>query len=128
MNEQELITLADRSIAAWNTQDVDRVLACYTDDLVYRDPHIRGAIEGRDAMRRYLDRLFGGWNMAWTRRGVHLFAGGDGCVVLWRARFRRAASAITVEIGGMDLVEVRGDRICRNEVYFDRTALAVFEI
>lgn len=127
MTDNEMIALADRFLAAWTSQDVGAVLACYTDDLVYRDPNTRGAVEGQDAMRRYLVKLFGRWNMTWQRRGAHLFAGGDGCAVLWRATFRRPGSAVTVEIGGMDLVEMRGDRIARNEVYFDRTALAAFE-
>jgi hypothetical protein len=34
-----------------------------------------------------------------------------------------AAGGKTIEVNGMDLVVVRGERMCRNEVYFDRMAL-----
>lgn len=41
---------------AWNRQDVEAVLDRYTPDVIYRDPNTRGAVQGREAMRRYLTR------------------------------------------------------------------------
>ncbi len=35
----------------------------YTDDCVYRDPNTRGAVSGREALARYLTKLFRQWNM-----------------------------------------------------------------
>ena len=31
-------------LAAWNSQDVERLLDCYTHDVRYRDPNTRGEI------------------------------------------------------------------------------------
>lgn len=125
MDEPKLLALANEFLAAWNTQDVDRVLATYTDDVRYRDPNTRGDVEGQDALRRYLTKLFAGWKMHWSLRQAFLFQGGEGAAVLWRASFRRPGGGGTeVVIDGMDLVVVRGDRLARNEVYFDRAALA----
>jgi ketosteroid isomerase-like protein len=124
MDRQKMLALAETFLAAWNTQDVDRVLSCYTDDLEYRDPNTRGAVRGRDALRRYLSKLFGRWQMHWSLREAHLFADGNGCAVLWRAMFQRPGSDVPVEIDGIDYVEVRDDRIARNEVCFDRAQLA----
>jgi len=115
--------LVDRFLAAWNQQDVDQVLACYTDDVRYRDPNTRGDVLGHEALRRYLTRLFAGWQMTWARREVFDLAGGSGVAFLWRATFRRGDDPRVVEIDGMDLAVVRGDRLERNEVYFDRSAL-----
>ncbi len=64
---------------------------------------------GRDAMRRYLARLFGAWKMTWTAREVSDLGDEDA----------------VIEIDGMDLAVLRGDRVARNEVYFDRTALGL---
>ncbi len=124
VTEARLAELAEAFLAAWNTQDVEKVLACYTDDLVYRDPNTRGEIHGAEAMGRYLPKLFDGWQMHWATRAAPLaLAGQDGSAVLWRASFRRAGASQVVEADGMDLVILEGDRIKRNEVYFDRTVL-----
>lgn len=124
MDRETMHALAEEFLAAWNTQEVDRVLACYTTDLEYRDPNTRGAVRGPAAMRRYLSKLFGRWQMHWSLREAHLFDDGGGCAVLWRASFRRSASEAPIEIDGIDFVEVRNGRIARNEVCFDRAQLA----
>jgi ketosteroid isomerase-like protein len=116
--------LVTRFLEAWNSQDVERVVDCYTDNLRYRDPNTRGEVVGRDAMRRYLMRLFAGWRMTWARREIYDLAGVDGVTFLWRATFRRSGdTGPVVEIDGIDLVVLDGDRVARNEVYFDRMAL-----
>ena len=114
--------VAKRFLAAWTSQDVDAVLATYTEDLVYRDPNTRGEIRGANAMRRYLTRLFGAWEMTWSLREAHVSAEGTGAV-LWHATFRPRGGGAPVEADGMDLVQVRGGRVARNEVQFDRTLL-----
>ena len=124
MERATMLSLAERFLGAWNTQDVERVLGCYTADLEYRDPNTRGAVRGADAMRRYLSKLFAGWKMHWALREAHLFDDRAGCAVLWHATFQRPGSETTIGIDGMDLVEVRDDRIARNEVCFDRAPLA----
>ncbi len=124
MNRDEMLSLADRFLTAWNTQDVARVLACYTSDVDYRDPNTRGSVRGSEALGRYLTKLFAGWRMHWSLREAHLFADGGGCAVLWRATFQRPGGDTTIEIDGMDFVEMRADRIARNEVRFDRAQLA----
>jgi hypothetical protein len=99
-------------------------VACYTPDLVYRDPGTRGEVRGADAFRRYLRRLFGAWRMHWSAREVFPLAGTDGTAVLWRATLTPVGAEAGVEIEGMDLAVLEGERLKRNEVYFDRAALA----
>ena len=124
MDEHTMLVMADELLQAWNTHQVERVVSCYTADLEYRDPNTRGAVRGADAMRRYLTKLFAGWRMHWALRDARLFDGGHGCAVLWRATFRRPHDETTIEIDGMDFVEVRDGRIAHNEVCFDRAQLA----
>jgi ketosteroid isomerase-like protein len=123
MNREHRDALVTRFLEAWTSQDVERVLDCYTDDLRYRDPNTRGEVTGRESLRRYLTRLFTGWQMAWAARDVFDLAGQDGVALLWRATFRRTGRDEVIEIDGMDLAVLRGDRVARNEVYFDRSAL-----
>ncbi|MBI3786386.1 MAG: nuclear transport factor 2 family protein [Deltaproteobacteria bacterium] len=124
MDRERMLALADKFLGAWNSQDAERVVSCYTADLEYRDPNTRGPVRGTDAMRRYLSKLFGRWQMHWSLREAYLFDDGRGCAVLWRATFRHPQGGTPVAIDGMDFVEVRDDRIARNEVCFDRAQLA----
>ena len=124
MNPEIRARLITRFLAAWTSQNVERVLDCYTDDVRYHDPNTRGNVVGRDAMRRYLTKLFANWQMTWTAREAFDLAEEDGVAFLWHATFRRAGSDVIIEIDGMDLAILRADRVARNEVYFDRSALA----
>ncbi len=124
MDDGRLDAIEEPLIAAWNDQDVERLVACYTDDVSYVDPNTRGAVEGADALRRYLTKLFSRWEMHWTVKERHPFGDLDGAAGLWRASFRVAGGEQTVEVDGMDLILFEGDLVKRNEVYFDRAALA----
>jgi len=119
----ELERISDDFLSAWNEQDVEKTLACYTEDCVYVDPNTRGPVVGHEALRRYLTRLFGQWKMHWSRRELFPLADGNGSAFLWHAQLTPASGGRTVEIDGMDLALVRGGKLCRNEVYFDRMAL-----
>jgi hypothetical protein len=72
-------------------------------------------------MRHYLRRLF---DSGTAGRSEITPAGTEGSAALWHATFQRAQGGETVEADGMDLVLLVGDRISRNEVYFDRALLA----
>ena len=124
MDQQRATVLANRLLEAWNSQDVDQVLDCYTADVRYRDPNTRGFVEGPEAMRRYLSKLFGSWRMHWSLREAYPLRDSEGAAVLWRASLRPAGSETAVEVEGMDLAVVEGERLRRNDVYFDRAAIA----
>ena len=123
MDKEAMRERAASVLSAWNSHDVNRVVACYTEDCIYRDPNTRGAVEGQDALRRYLTRLFRDWRMHWSLREFFAFADGSGGAFLWDAELTPVAGGKTTEISGMDLVLLRGERLSRNEVYFDRMAL-----
>lgn len=124
MDRADLDRLIVKFLDAWTAQDVERVLDCYTEDLRYRDPNTRGDVVGRDAMRRYLTKLFAAWQMTWARREVFALDGQPGVAFLWRATFRRPGGDLVIEADGMDLAILRGERLVRNDVYFDRAVLA----
>jgi ketosteroid isomerase-like protein len=125
MNKKErLFKLAEGFIGAWNTQDVEGVVAVYTPDVQYRDPNTHGFVGGSNAMRKYLAKLFTGWDMHWTIRELYPLDDIDGAVVLWHAKLKRSGKDKSVEVDGMDLVLVKDNLIKRNDVYFDRAFLA----
>lgn len=118
------LEIAEELLAAWNTQDVGTVLGCYTEDVEYRDPNTRGMVMGHEALGRYLTKLFDGWQMHWRLRELFPLEHGDGSAVLWEATLGLKGSERSVVVDGMDLAVLRGRRLARNEVYFDRSALA----
>jgi hypothetical protein len=120
---KRLRRLADHVMSTWTSQDVEWVLACYIDDLVYVDPNTRGPVLGRDAMRAYLTKLFGRWTMSWQAGEIFPLEGIDGVTITWDGTLATAGSDRSVEISGLDLVILDGDLVKRNEVYFDRSAL-----
>jgi hypothetical protein len=124
MTRTDLDRVAREVLEAWNTQQVDRVVACYTPDLVYRDPNTRGAVLGADAFARYLAKLFATWRMHWAPREVFPLAGADGAAFSWRARLTLVGTDAGADVEGIDLAILEGDRLKRNEVYFDRAVLA----
>jgi ketosteroid isomerase-like protein len=123
MNREEILKLAEKSLSAWNGQVVDEVLDCYTEDCVYLDPNTQGPVKGRDSFRKYLTKLFQMWKMHWSLREFFPFSKEDGGAFLWRAELTPATGGKSIRVYGMDLIIVRGDRISRNEVYFDRMAI-----
>ncbi len=116
--------LADHVLAAWNSQDVERVLACYVEHLAYLDPNTRGPVRGREALRAYLTKLFSRWTMTWEPEELFPLDGVDGVAIRWAGTLAPAGQSRSVEISGLDLVILDGELVERNEVYFDRSPLA----
>ena len=123
MDEKLMMEMTKKTLRAWNSQNVDEVLACYTEDCIYQDPNTGGPVKGREKFGRYLSKLFEQWKMHWSMREAFIFRDGNGCAFLWHATLTPVSGGKTYEIDGIDLVIVRGDRLHRNEVYFDRMSL-----
>ena len=124
MDKDKMLEITERFLDAWNTGDPETVASCYTDDVVYRDPNTNGTINGGADLRRYLVKLLAAWDMTWALREAYLFEDGNGCAALWHATAKKRGGSQTVEFDGMDLVLVSGELVSRNEVNFDRMALA----
>jgi ketosteroid isomerase-like protein len=123
MNSNEMVELTEKALSAWNSQDVDNLLTFYTEDCIYLDPNTKGPAIGHASMRRYLTKLFQNWQMHWSLREFFPLSEENGGAFLWHASLTPASGGKTTEVDGMDLIIIHGDRIYRNEVYFDRMKL-----
>lgn len=116
--------LIEKFLAAWSAQDVEAVAQCYTEDVVYRDPNRRVEINGSEALKHYLRKLFAAWDMRWFKREAFQLKDREGAALLWHATFKKKGGQKMVEADGMDLIIIRNGKVARNEVNFDRTVLS----
>lgn len=124
MDTAEWRRQSDACLDGWNRHDVEDVVAWYSEPFVYRDPNTKGPIESRDALRRYLTKLFDRWEMTWSTCEVFPFEGCDGAAVTWNATFRLRTGPDRVHIHGIDIIVLRDGKMARDEIFFDRSLLA----
>ncbi|WP_157187554.1 nuclear transport factor 2 family protein [Nocardia vinacea] len=124
LTDEEIFSATQRCIEAWNTLDVEKTLATYTDDVDYRDPGTRGTIRGSDALRRYLRKFFEVWDMQFRVLEDRRIAGANAQVCVWEVDITpRDGSAPTITERGMDLIHVRGNQLSRDHAFMDRLSL-----
>ena len=124
-----LEALIERFNDAWNRQDADAAMACHTDDVVFHNHTAGERVEGREAVRQHISKIFQNWpGMVFTGRSLYLR---DGLIVQeWTAsaphtrpvsRGDRVAEPTgdTITWDGMDIMPTRGGLITRKDVYSD---------
>jgi hypothetical protein len=122
-----------RWYAAWNAHDVDELRALITDDVRYEDPSAHKAVmHGPDEVANYARAAFAGIP------DLHLdmleeWVGPGGAVSATYFRFSGTfAHELTAPglpplrptgarlgLDGMDRNELRGDRLCRHQIFWD---------
>jgi uncharacterized protein (TIGR02246 family) len=107
--------LIARHDAAWNDQDVDAVVASYTDDVVFQN-HTAGEppVAGEDAVREHIAGIFERWpDLRFSSR--RLYVTDALCVSEWTARATRDDRRL--EWDGVDVMPIRDGLIARKDVY-----------
>jgi ketosteroid isomerase-like protein len=112
----DLEGLIERHDAAWNAQDLDAVMASYTDEIVFQN-HTAGepAVVGRAAVREHIGGIFERWpDLRFSSRRLYLSAGF--CVSEWTARATAPDNRL-LEWDGVDVLPIRDGLIARKDVY-----------
>lgn len=120
MNDAQRRAFCDSWLAAWTGNRPDELLKFYAEDCYYQDPSRPGGLHGHAELRPYLVTLLAA-NPDWTWEAVELLPTERGFCCKWRAMIP-FGDRIATELG-LDIVELDGERITRNEVYFDRAQL-----
>jgi ketosteroid isomerase-like protein len=108
--------LIARHDAGWNAQDLDLIMATYTDDIVFQN-HTAGedAVVGSEAVRAHLARIFARWpDMRFSSRRLYLSPAF--CTSEWTAR-ATAPDGLRLEWDGVDVFPLRDGLIARKDVY-----------
>jgi ketosteroid isomerase-like protein len=121
---RDKVDVAKRAVDAYNRRDVDGLFAeLVTPDFVWNPATVRGldggGYSGREGVERSAVDTRENWeelqNIADEFRDL-----GDRVLVLGRLRGRGKASGAPVDQPYITVLDFRGDRICRGQVYFDR--------
>ena len=108
--------LLERHDAGWNAQDLDAIIATYTDDIVFQN-HTAGEepIVGTDAVRAHLAGIFERWpDMRFSSR--RLYVSEDFCTSEWTASATGRDGQL-LEWDGVDVLPLRDGLIARKDVY-----------
>lgn len=121
MQQEEARAFCQRWLAAWTGNQPERLLQFYAEDAYYRDPARPGGLHGHAEMRPYFVKLLAA-NPTWKWEPLEVFPTERGFTLKWQAAIPMNERTV-VEIG-LDIVELADGLVTRNEVYFDRLALA----
>ena len=103
---------------AFFARDLDAITALITPDFVFENVTGGERIEGAEAARTHIAAIFARWpDMRFEEREGGILAGDDHMVAEWTAWATHPDTGRALEWDGMDLILIRGGKICRNAVY-----------
>jgi len=111
----ELWRLVEDYRDAWVDHDLDRLLELVTSDVVFHNYTAAERVEGAERFREHVAQIQSRWpDTRFTEKRVHL--GDDFAVVEWTGT-ATSSDGRTIEWDGLDVIELRDDRVCANYVY-----------
>ena len=120
--KEELESFCKRWLKDWSTLEPEVVLPYYDEEVYFWEPAVGKGIRGSKAFKEYLVKIRARFSQAnWELK--ELFPIEGGFVFSWEARLTQAKTGAEEGVHGLELVMFRGEKIVRNEVYYDRTPL-----
>jgi len=120
MEIKDITTFCQNWLTAWTGNNPEKLISFYSKTAYYQDPANPKGLKGYDNLFPYFKKLLSA-NPNWTWQMIEAYPTEKGFVLKWVATIPVKSEEI-VEYG-MDILELEGEKIIRNEVYFDRTEL-----
>lgn len=117
LTAKTILPWADAWTSSGREHPEELLLSFYTDDCFYSDPGIREGISGKEKLRTYFKKLLY-HNPAWVWKVLEIIPTTKGCVVKWEVNLPVNQEAV-IETG-VDIIEIKENKIHRYEAYFDR--------
>ena len=117
MSTINLKLFADEWLAAWSGNQPGILLSYYAENIFYVDPANPTGIIGKVPLENYLKKLLQN-NPSWIWTREEIFPTTKGFTLKWKAKIPLHSESLI--LFGMDIVEIKNNKIFRNEVYFDR--------
>ncbi len=120
MDKNELAEFCSKWLEHWTGNMPEKLIKFYTEDALYIDPANRDGLHGHKEILPYFEKLLA-VNPDWTWEPLEIIPTEKGCILKWECAIPIGGRIINEK--GLDIVELRGRKVCRNEVYFDQTRL-----
>ena len=120
MDVEKATRFCNQWLPAWTGNRPELLLTFYTEDACYQDPVYPKGLHGHEQILFYFNKILA-TNPKWVWEKEEIFPIETGFVLKWKATIPVGRDAI-IEYG-LDIVEMDGSRITRNEIYFDRINL-----
>lgn len=113
----ETLATIERFNDAFNTHDVDAIMALMTDDVVFESTAAPDGtrFEGAEAVQGFWTKFFGTNPNAWFDT-EDIFATGDRCAVQWRYTFDKLDPG-SGSVRGVDVFRVRDGKVAEKFSY-----------
>jgi steroid delta-isomerase-like uncharacterized protein len=116
----DLTRFCNQWLAAWTGNQPEKLISFYSEDAFYSDPANSGGLRGHSEILPYFQKLLAK-NPDWIWKALEIIPTEKGFTLKWRAAV--PVKEKTLQLVGLDIVELRDGKIMRNEVYFDPTSL-----
>jgi len=120
MKKKELESYLTSWVESWTGNEPKKLLKYYGSKVVFQDPLNPNGIKGKKELEPYLTKLLAK-NPKWKWEIKEIIPTKNGCTVKTEATI--PSKKKTVIIPCVDIIEIKGSKITRNEVYFDRSKL-----
>ena len=121
MTREQAKDFAAQWLPAWTGNQPEKLADFYSDDVFYLDPGIPNGVYGKAALFKYFQKLLA-QNPKWVWTQIEGIPLEGGFLNKWHASI--PVGVKTIECVGVCFVQFdEYGKICRNEVYFDRTNL-----
>jgi len=120
MEMKDIIIFCQKWLTSWTGNNPEKLISFYSKTAYYQDPANPKGLKGHDKIFPYFKKLLAA-NPKWIWRMTETYPTEKGFILKWRATIPVKSKEI-IEYG-MDILELEGNKIIRNEVYFDRTEL-----
>ena len=117
---QDLVTFCKEWLSAWTGNNPAELIKFYDEHAYYRDPANIHGLKGHREILPYFKILLAS-NPDWIWEEEELYPTVKGFIIKWKAKIPVGEEEVLEY--GMDIVEMKKDKITRNEVYFDRTKI-----
>ena len=121
MENNRAVTLCQNWLASWSGNKPEALINFYHDDIYYCDPARPQGIKGKENLLNYFHKLLAKYP-DWIWEMIELFPQPTGFLLKWRAKLSPQAETVFF---GLDIVEIKDDKIIRNEVFFDPSLMRV---
>lgn len=118
LTKQDVRSVIDVYIKAWEQQDPDLIVTIFTEDATYHERVLEAPIPDREAIRAYWESKVVGAQANITCTLLDLFVDGDTAIAEWLATFDDVAQGVRKRMREVAILDFRDGQIASLREYW----------